>query len=109
LTLDGVNTSLQVGDIIYYQTPGTNGSFDTIDSSSITKYGDVDSITNNTITVSPNGCTLPSAGDFIFFAKNNVVNTSSLIGYYADVKLTNDSKDKIELFSLGSEVSESSK
>ena len=108
LTLNSINTSLQVGDIIYYQTPGTNGSFDTIDSSSITKYGDVDSITNNTITVSPTG-TAPIVGDFIFFAKNSVVNTSSLLGYFADVKLENNSKVKAEIFSISSEITESSK
>ena len=43
------------------------------------------------------------------FEKDKQVNSSSLIGYYANVKLINDSKGKIELFSLGSEVSESSK
>ena len=30
-------------------------------------------------------------------------------GYYMEVKLVNDSKHKAELFSLGSEVTESSK
>ena len=46
---------------------------------------------------------------YYFFTKNQVINTSSLIGYYADVKLINNSKKKIELFSLGAEVTESSK
>ena len=43
------------------------------------------------------------------FVKNQVINTSSLLGYYADVKLENNSKRKVEIFSLGSEVTESSK
>ena len=43
------------------------------------------------------------------FAKNHVANTSSLLGYFADVKFENNSIDKIELFSVGSEVTESSK
>ena len=34
---------------------------------------------------------------------------SSLLGYYADVKLENNSKRKVEIFSLGSEITESSK
>ena len=51
----------------------------------------------------------PLNPDYIMFEKDKQVNSSSLIGYYADVKLINDSKGEIELFSLGSEVSESSK
>jgi len=43
------------------------------------------------------------------FVKSNIVNTSSLRGYYADVKLENNSTDKIELFSVGSEITLSSK
>ena len=34
---------------------------------------------------------------------------SSLIGYYAEVKFTNDSTEEAELFSVGMDVSESSK
>lgn len=43
------------------------------------------------------------------FSKNTAVNNSSLLGYYAEVKLTNSRTDKIELFSIGAEVVESSK
>ena len=46
---------------------------------------------------------------FISFAKEKKINTSSLLGYYADVKFVNDSKKKAELFSVGSELTESSK
>ena len=102
-----INTSLQVGDIIYFQTP-TNGPFDTIDSSNITKYGDVTAITDDTITVNLIDST-PVADDYIMFAKNHTVNTSSLLGYFADVKFENNSIEKIELFSVGSEITESSK
>ena len=51
----------------------------------------------------------PANGDFVLFAKNSVISTSSLLGYYADVKFENNSTDKIELFSIGSEISQSSK
>ena len=51
----------------------------------------------------------PYNGDFIFFSKNKTINTSSLLGYYANVKFENNSTNKVELFSIGSEVSESSK
>jgi len=43
------------------------------------------------------------------FSKNTVVNTSGITGYYADVLLINDSTKKAELFSVGSQISESSK
>jgi len=105
---NSINTSLQIGDIIYFQTPVTNGLFDTIDSSNITKHGDVTAITNDTITVNLIG-SAPIADDYIMFAKNHTINTSSLLGYFADVKFENNSTDKIELFSVGSEITESSK
>ena len=59
---------------------------------------------DNTAVTAPS---LPT--DFIMFVKNKVVNTPSLVGYYADVQFENDSIDKIELFSVGSEIFESSK
>ena len=43
------------------------------------------------------------------FSKDNRVNTSSIVGYYAEVALENNSKEKIELFAVGSEISQSSK
>ena len=46
---------------------------------------------------------------FIFFAKDNKANLSSLLGYYADVKFKNDSKTEAELFTVGADVFESSK
>tara|TARA_R100000995_G_scaffold84346_2_gene62723 strand:- start:4930 stop:5523 length:594 start_codon:yes stop_codon:yes gene_type:complete len=51
----------------------------------------------------------PLPGDFIMFAKNRVVNTSGIIGYYADIKLVNHTTSKAEMFSIASGVIESSK
>ena len=51
----------------------------------------------------------PSASDFIMFSKDNRVNISGVLGYYARVKFINDSKGPVELFAVGSEVFESSK
>ena len=109
LTFDNdINVSLQVGDIIYFQTPSVNGMFNTIDSSNITKHGDVTAITKDTITVNLIG-SAPVANDYIMFAKNHTANTSSLLGYFADVKFENNSTEKAELFAVSSEVTESSK
>ena len=46
---------------------------------------------------------------FIMFAKNNAVNLSSVLGYYAKARFVNNSMNRAELFSVGSEVQQSSK
>jgi len=112
-----INASLQIGDIIYYQQTITSlGGFSAVDPKYIIKFGQVTAKTSHTITVdatfsgqSPQGTADPYHGAFIFFAKNHTINTSSLLGYFADVKFENNSTDKIELFSVGSEITESSK
>jgi len=64
----------------------------------------------NTITVDYNsGIPLPNTGDYLFFAKNSNINTPGLMGYYAEVEMTNDSTQHAELFAVSSDVSESSK
>ena len=51
----------------------------------------------------------PGTSDFVFFGKNNKISTSALLGYYADVTMQTDQTTKMELFSVGSIISESSK
>ena len=51
-------------------------------------------------------------GNFIMFSKDNKVNSSNLLGYYAKVKMVNNlsgAGKAAELFSVGAEVVESSK
>ena len=55
------------------------------------------------------GATFATDNNYYFFAKNHTINTSSLVGYYADVKFENNSTEKAELFAVSSEVTESSK
>ena len=52
---------------------------------------------------------LPNSLSFILFVKDNTANTSSLSGYYAEAKFVNNSTTGVELFSVGSEIFESSK
>ena len=52
---------------------------------------------------------IPPNGAFIMFSKDNKVNLSSILGYYASIKLVNDSKGKAELFSVGADAFISSK
>ena len=53
-----------------------------------------------------------AAGDFIMFSKDNRVNLSNMLGYYAKVKMINNLSGigkAAELFSVGAEVTQSSK
>jgi len=113
-----LNTSVQVGDTAYYvettEVAGgasfNSGNFDTAASSSIVEIGTVTVVGNKNITcdIDPSTPTTP-VGAFIFFSKDNRANTSGLLGYYAECKLKNNSTSEAELFSLASEIFESSK
>ena len=46
---------------------------------------------------------------YIFFTKDSEGNTSNLKGYYAEAQFRNDKTTEVELFSVGSEIFESSK
>tara|TARA_R100001163_G_C4876873_1_gene76045 strand:+ start:17 stop:412 length:396 start_codon:yes stop_codon:yes gene_type:complete len=118
-----LNTSLQVGDIVYFSPTSDviDGGFDTgfnQSGSVIYELGTLVSHTSNSLTVIYDdtiiGCpscdiALPAIGDFIMFQKEKQVNNSSVLGYYMNATFKNFSRGKIELFSVGSEVSESSK
>ena len=112
LTFDGMNVSAQVGDIAYYSyNPSSMGGFDHSTLSTTKKLGTIVAVTENSITVEYDNAIIgaPPTGAFISFAKDKKVNTSSLLGYYADVKFVNDSTEKAELFSVGSDIVQSSK
>ena len=108
LSFDGINASLQIGDAVFYQSLA-EGIFDTVDSSGLQYAGNVVSITNELNIVKVNGNSLPARYDYVMFRKNPIVNMPGLSGYYADVKLENDSTEKAELFAISSEITESSK
>ena len=102
-------------DIAYYadtsQTTFGNGSTVQFADNAI-KLGPIVDVSyiNNTITVDlANSTVLPSTNDFIFFAKDNRANMTSLLGYYNEVEMTNNSTSKAELYSVGTEIVESSK
>ena len=122
-----INVSVDVGDIAYvamwgFNVGGNSGSHTHSDQSDILPIGRIEEIQPNLIdgesfivvddswynpSFSPNN-TL-ATGDFIMFSKDNKANLSSLLGYYAKIKMINDSTIKSELFSVGSEVTQSSK
>ena len=96
ITINGeVNDSLQAGDIIYSLQPALRviGTVQSVDR---------DSNSFRLLTASPTP--LPVAGNFMLFAKDSEVNTSGIIGYYAETKMTTTSSSKEELFAVNSEV-----
>jgi sRNA-binding carbon storage regulator CsrA len=119
--ITNLNTSLQVGDMIYVtsiNTPLFNSSNQNgIAINASNRVGILRKIDQNpavptTYTLSidnspPYGASV-AVGQFIMFSKYNQ-SDDDIKGYYMEVKLVNDSRQKAELFSLGSEVTESSK
>jgi hypothetical protein len=119
LSINSINESLQVGDLVFYTPLGnSSGGFDFSNNPPLL-FGEVVEILNNEIIVLYDDQNNPNAipqnqtdvypGDYIMFAKNKVVNTSKLKGYYLEAEFVNNSKSKAELFSVGSQIYESSK
>ena len=115
-----INVSVQVGDTAYYLDNMTNlGLGGTTHSHSnyddIIQIGDIVSIDRNqmqmTCNWNPNPPTalFPPQGSFILFSKDNKVNLSSLLGYYAELQIVNNSTTEAELFSIAADVFGSSK
>jgi len=113
LNFSSINVSAQVGDIVYFTSSGSPlGGFDQAGLVNTSVLGVISAISAITITVQYDDSVilnLPISGDFFTFAKDKRVNTSSLLGYYASVNFVNNSRGRVELFSVGSDVSESSK
>tara|TARA_R100001509_G_scaffold55542_1_gene30620 strand:- start:1914 stop:2276 length:363 start_codon:yes stop_codon:yes gene_type:complete len=106
----GLNTSVQVGDVGYYVPTTSVAGFDTATQTAIVEIGVVTAVTTNSVTCDiATNIASPTTNDFIFFSKDNQANASGLIGYFAEIKFKNDSTTEAELFSVGSEVFESSK
>ena len=111
LNFPSVNVSAQIGDLVYYSMPSASGGFNTSSLPVTFVFGTITAITTTSVLVLYDDLIVspPPTGAFIFFQKDKKVNMSSVLGYYMQVDFVNDSKEKAELFSVGSEVSESSK
>ena len=120
-----LNESVQLGDVLYYVNPssetmqgnaGVHESSGTqtpiLNSNNIIEVGVITAINYATSVITAdidNSTALPTGSSFFLFSKDNRANMSSLLGYYAEVEMTNNSNIKAELFSVGSEIFESSK
>ena len=104
ITFDnGLPANIQVGDMAWY-SPENGGN--------PVMMGLITNVDYETNTISIDliaGTTPPTLTDFVFFEKSPIISIGSLKGYYANTQFRNDSITKAELFSVGSEVFESSK
>ena len=117
LDLKNLNTSLQVGDAVYV-TPVTNLLNDDSKSGSDISVNQlvgilrqIDNTANNDydLYIDDDGYSATiNPEDFIMFSKYDQ-SDGDIKGYYMEVQFVNNSTDKAELFSVGSEVTESSK
>ena len=120
---EAINSSLQVGDAIYYTAPPSSFLTKAPDAFGNTSPGPT-GITEKPLpagTVTeidrPQGVvkyemehgTQPVENSFMLFSKPIQVNESGLKGYYADVTFENSSRTYVELFAISSEVVSSSK
>tara|TARA_R100000935_G_C2799894_1_gene149981 strand:+ start:596 stop:946 length:351 start_codon:yes stop_codon:yes gene_type:complete len=108
-----INVSVQVGDLAWYfpvsPTVGVPGNqYNSASSTNALLIGVITAVGQYSITVDV-VINPPSLNMFIMFSKDDRINRSNVLGYYARVKMTNHSKEKIELFAVGSEISMSSK
>ena len=117
---EDLNSSLQIGDDIWYTGTSEIGGYDTssTEDNVFNKLGTVIEISDQykkpriVVEVIDGFNVMLSQfliSRFIMFSKNKAVNSSGLKGYYAELDFTNNSNKKIELFSVSSEVSQSSK
>ena len=115
IPLNSVNDSLQVGDKVFISLRANNTNINNIDLtySDPVLIGEAIKIGLQHIVISFNNSTTgpcaPERGDYLMFAKDKKVNTSGLKGYYLKASFINNSTSYAELFSVGSELSESSK
>ena len=113
-----LNVSCQVGDTAYYVSTAQDGGFD-VNSTSVVEIGTILQITTQDSNSTFNDRVILDSPTidgfsgtlnyFILFSKDNKANLSSPLGYYSQVKLTNNSTTEAELYSVGMDIFVSSK
>jgi hypothetical protein len=88
-----VDSIMSIGDAIYFgSTPLQVGNITAV------------SANRQVITVDATIGPVPSATDFILYAKNQQAESHGVRGYYCEFTLTNDSTQQVELFSVASSI-----
>jgi len=122
--ITNLNVSLQVGDLIYAKSTSMQDGAEDREQSKVSNsispgsyaqtnlsgvvgilrridiLGDVTTLFVDEAGI---GYYAPMVGDFLMFSKYNQ-SMGDLIGYYAKARFVNNSKEKAEIFSVGSEV-----
>lgn len=121
---NALNVSVAKGDTAYYVAltesstgfrDGTNEHQSNISgatNNSIVEIGEIATVnfsTNQITVTSTIADGIIGTSHMILFSKDNAVNMSSILGYYAEVKMTNTSTSEAELFQISAEMFESSK
>lgn len=101
---EAIQVSVQIGDTTYF-TNDVNG----VDIKEIGVVTAIDRATNSITCNIGAVAERPLTTSFILFSKTSEANTSSLTGYYLYTQLRNNSTEYAELFSIGTELFESSK
>ena len=107
-----INVSAQVGDTAYYVPTTTSAQFQ-VNSSDIIEIGPITFVNPNGLgfwcftTLVPG--LYPNSSDYIFFSKDNKANQSNVLGYYAKVKIKNNSQEEAEIHAITADCFESSK
>tara|TARA_R100000808_G_C2069685_1_gene97735 strand:+ start:157 stop:510 length:354 start_codon:yes stop_codon:yes gene_type:complete len=104
-----INSSLQVGDLIFYSEQSTAGGNILGQLLPVSGMPLVEITSGGALIVDVDSGTTIPPNAYILFAKPIQINESSVKGYYADLTLENNSKEKIELFAVSSETVLSSK
>tara|TARA_R100001377_G_C3193363_1_gene111517 strand:+ start:814 stop:1197 length:384 start_codon:yes stop_codon:yes gene_type:complete len=119
LTLNNIkylNVSLQIGDMVYARGVLTQPGADDLQqdalnapTNSSNKVGllrKINILAGNTIELIIDevfNFYQPQLGDFIMFSKYDQ-SMGDVIGYYAEARFKNNSREKAEMFSVGSEI-----
>ena len=115
--LNNLNTSLQVGDLIYTTGVGTQAGAEDLEDTSPSGVGNDGNIVGKLRRTTVTGTTvvldvdetvvtnavIPTGGDFIMFSKYSQTD-GDVNGYYAKATFVNNSKEKAELFAVSSEI-----
>lgn len=90
-----VGTIVSIGDLAYRNNAGT-----------IEFIGPVTGFSNKSITIDNDaiGTTTVADGDYILYIKNSVAESYGARGYYMQYELENGSTDRVELFSVKSNI-----
>lgn len=118
---DPINISVQVRDIVYFVPLSFAGAAaDSFRKESLSQAREIgwiwrinnqeglDPSVSPSLDVMITSSNVPSSGHFIMFSKNKAVNTSGILGYYAEVTFKNYSTKDVELFSIGTGIAISS-